>query len=78
MPRGPLPRAAGRHVRIPGTPRQHAEGARAPHRSGEIEAALLTHPDIREAGVIATGSGLEARLVAFVVSGTSKPPPCSR
>ncbi|QDE69297.1 D-alanine--poly(phosphoribitol) ligase [Myxococcus xanthus] len=42
--------------------------------AGEIEAALLTHPDIREAGVISTGSGLEARLVAFVVSGASKPP----
>ncbi|NVJ05946.1 amino acid adenylation domain-containing protein [Myxococcus sp. AM001] len=42
--------------------------------AGEIEAALLTHPDIREAGVIATGSGLETRLVAFVVSDASKPP----
>jgi amino acid adenylation domain-containing protein len=41
---------------------------------GEIEAALLTHPDIREAGVVAVGSGLEARLVAFLVSTSARPP----
>ncbi|AEI67816.1 amino acid adenylation domain-containing protein [Corallococcus macrosporus] len=42
--------------------------------AGEIEAALLAHPDIREVGVVATGAGLEARLVAFVVSGAAKAP----
>jgi L-proline---[L-prolyl-carrier protein] ligase len=31
---------------------------------GEVEAALLTHPDIAEAAVAAVGSGIEARLVA--------------
>jgi amino acid adenylation domain-containing protein len=35
---------------------------------GEIEAALLTHPDIEEAAVVAVGSGIEARLVAFVAA----------
>jgi amino acid adenylation domain-containing protein len=35
---------------------------------GEIEAALLAHPAIREAVVIAAGSGLDARLVGCVVS----------
>ena len=33
---------------------------------GEVEAALLSHPDVREAAVAVTGTGLEARLVAFV------------
>jgi len=41
---------------------------------GEIEAALLAHPDLREVGVVATGTGLEARLVAFVVSTAPKGP----
>jgi L-proline---[L-prolyl-carrier protein] ligase len=35
---------------------------------GEIEAALLTHPDVAEAAVAAVGSGIEARLVAFLVA----------
>jgi amino acid adenylation domain-containing protein len=35
---------------------------------GEVEAALLTHPDVEEAAVAAVGSGIEARLVAFVVA----------
>jgi acyl-coenzyme A synthetase/AMP-(fatty) acid ligase len=35
---------------------------------GEVEAALLTHPDIEEAAVVAVGSGIEARLVAFLVA----------
>jgi amino acid adenylation domain-containing protein len=35
---------------------------------GEVEAALLTHPDIDEVAVAAVGSGIEARLVAFVVA----------
>ena len=35
---------------------------------GEVEAALLTHPDIEEAAVAALGSGIEARLVAFLVA----------
>jgi amino acid adenylation domain-containing protein len=36
--------------------------------SGEVEAALLTHPDVAEAAVAAVGSGIEARLVAFLVA----------
>jgi acyl-coenzyme A synthetase/AMP-(fatty) acid ligase len=35
---------------------------------GEVEAALLAHPDVRDAAVVVTGSGPEARLVAFLVS----------
>ena len=35
---------------------------------GEVEAALMTHPDIEEAAVVAVGSGIEARLVAFLVA----------
>jgi acyl-coenzyme A synthetase/AMP-(fatty) acid ligase len=34
---------------------------------GDVEAALEDHPAIHEAAVIVTGTGLEARLVAFVV-----------
>ncbi|EPX55235.1 Long-chain-fatty-acid--CoA ligase [Cystobacter fuscus DSM 2262] len=41
---------------------------------GDIEAALLTHPDIREVGVVAAGSGIEARLVAFLVSASETAP----
>jgi amino acid adenylation domain-containing protein len=33
---------------------------------GEVEAALLTHPDVAEAAVVAVGSGIEAQLVAFI------------
>lgn len=42
---------------------------------GEIEACLLTHPAIRDAAVVVSGSGLEARLVAFLVTeGGDRPP----
>lgn len=34
---------------------------------GEIEAALLTHAAIKEAAVVVSGSGIDARLVAFLV-----------
>lgn len=34
---------------------------------GEVEAVLSTHPQVSEAAVVGTGSGLDARLVAFVV-----------
>jgi acyl-coenzyme A synthetase/AMP-(fatty) acid ligase len=40
---------------------------------GEIEAALLTHPDVTEAAVLAFGSGIEARLVAFVAGDRDLP-----
>ena len=40
---------------------------------GEVEAALMTHPDVTEAAVAAVGSGIDARLVAFLV--TSREPP---
>jgi amino acid adenylation domain-containing protein len=40
---------------------------------GEVEAALLSHPGVREAAVVATGSGLEARLVAFVAPDAEPP-----
>ncbi|MDC0721158.1 amino acid adenylation domain-containing protein [Nannocystis bainbridge] len=38
---------------------------------GDIEAALLQHPDIREVAVAVRGAGIDARLHAFVVA----PPP---
>jgi amino acid adenylation domain-containing protein len=34
---------------------------------GEVEAALLLHPEVDEAAVAVVGSGVEARLVAFLV-----------
>jgi amino acid adenylation domain-containing protein len=34
---------------------------------GEVEAALLIHPDIDDGAVLAVGSGINARLVAFLV-----------
>lgn len=33
---------------------------------GEVDAALLSHPDVREAAAVAVGIGPEARLVGFV------------
>lgn len=41
---------------------------------GDIEAALMEHPGIHEAAVLAIGSGMEARLAAFVVSTTETAP----
>ena len=35
---------------------------------GEVEAPLLTHPEIAEAAVAVVGSAVEARLVAFLVT----------
>jgi amino acid adenylation domain-containing protein len=35
---------------------------------GDVEAALLTHPAVTEAAVVAVGSGIQARLVAFLVA----------
>jgi amino acid adenylation domain-containing protein len=37
---------------------------------GDIEAALEEHPEIHEAAVVVSGSGMEARLIAFLVSTT--------
>ncbi|MCP3060219.1 amino acid adenylation domain-containing protein [Myxococcus sp. K38C18041901] len=41
---------------------------------GEIETALLSHPAVREVGVVTTASGLDARLVAFVVAADGTKP----
>jgi amino acid adenylation domain-containing protein len=41
---------------------------------GDIEAALGEHPHIHEAAVAVSGSGVEARLVAFIVSTTDELP----
>jgi amino acid adenylation domain-containing protein len=41
---------------------------------GEVEAALLTHPEIEDAAVTAAGFGIEARLVAFLAA-RGQPPP---
>ena len=40
---------------------------------GDIEAALLEHSEIGQAAVVVTGSGMEARLVAFLVSIANPP-----
>jgi amino acid adenylation domain-containing protein len=42
---------------------------------GEVEAALLTHPKIEDAAVAAVGSGIEARLVAFLATRDEPPSP---
>ncbi len=41
----------------------------------EIEAALLEHPDVREAAVVVAGAGVETRLVAFaaLAAGARRP-----
>jgi amino acid adenylation domain-containing protein len=41
---------------------------------GEIEAALVAHPAIGDAAVVAAGSGLDAQLVAFLVARQQAPP----
>lgn len=41
---------------------------------GEVDAALLGHPSVREAATIACGEGLSARLVAFIGTDGSKAP----
>ena len=41
---------------------------------GEIEAVLMTHPNVEQVAVTVSGTGLEARLVAHVVSKTAPPP----
>ncbi|GAA0728361.1 AMP-binding protein [Dactylosporangium roseum] len=41
---------------------------------GEVEAVLLTHPGVADAVVVVAGSGLTARLHAFVVPGPGEPP----
>lgn len=40
---------------------------------GDIEAALMEHPEIEEAAVIVSGSGMDAHLVAFIVSKANLP-----
>jgi clorobiocin biosynthesis protein CloN4 len=41
---------------------------------GEIEAALIQHPEVREAAAIVLGEGLSARLIAFLGVDTDRPP----
>jgi amino acid adenylation domain-containing protein len=41
---------------------------------GDIEAALETHPGIHESAVVPIGTGVEARLTAFVVGRPDSPP----
>jgi acyl-coenzyme A synthetase/AMP-(fatty) acid ligase len=40
---------------------------------GDVEAALAQHPAIQEAVVMASGSGPEARLVAYVLAAGAPP-----
>jgi amino acid adenylation domain-containing protein len=40
---------------------------------GDIEAALGEHPQIHETAVVVSGSGVEARLIAFIVSTIEEP-----
>jgi amino acid adenylation domain-containing protein len=41
---------------------------------GEVEAALLAHPEIHDGAVAAAGSGIQARLVAFLAVHGEPPP----
>ena len=41
---------------------------------GDIEAALGQYPKVKEATVVVSGSGVEARLIAFIVSTADEPP----
>jgi amino acid adenylation domain-containing protein len=41
---------------------------------GDIEAALGKHPEIRKAAVVVSGSGMNARLIAYIVKTPSQPP----
>lgn len=41
---------------------------------GDIEAALGAHPAIHEVAVVVGGSGVEARIIAYIVSNGSRPP----
>ena len=41
---------------------------------GEVEAALLGHPEIEDVGVVAAGAGIDARLVACLAT-RGEPPP---
>lgn len=41
---------------------------------GEIEAALIAHPEVDEAAVVVEGSGIEARLLAYMSSSATPPP----
>jgi amino acid adenylation domain-containing protein len=41
---------------------------------GEVEAALLAHPQIEDVAVVAAGSGIHARLVAFIAARCERPP----
>jgi amino acid adenylation domain-containing protein len=42
---------------------------------GDIEAALEEHPDIHEVAALVIGSGMQARLIAYVVINTNKQAP---
>jgi amino acid adenylation domain-containing protein len=42
---------------------------------GEVEAAIASHPSVREAAVVARGEGLERRLVAYVAAGDASASP---
>lgn len=41
---------------------------------GEVESALTTHPDVAEAVALVVGSGLDARLVSYLVPETGRTP----
>lgn len=40
---------------------------------GDIEAAVLEHSDVQEVGVVVNGSGMEAKLVAYLTCSQRKP-----
>lgn len=41
---------------------------------GEVEAALVSHPDVAEAAVVVRGAGVDARLEAFIVARPGREP----
>nr|BBH87121.1 D-alanine--poly(phosphoribitol) ligase [Thermosporothrix sp. COM3] len=81
-PHGKRPYATGDLVTLDADGNYHYRGRRDQMlklrgyriETGEVEAALLAHPAISAAVVLAEGEGIEGRLVAFLCCTTEEPP----